>query len=40
MASPFDFSAIVNMMMQLLPVVIVLAILPLFIRLFTGLFKE
>jgi hypothetical protein len=40
MASPFDFSAIVNMMMQLLPVVIVLAVLPLFIRLFTGLFKE
>jgi hypothetical protein len=40
MASPFDFSAIVNMIMQLLPVVIVLAILPLFIRLFTGLFKE
>jgi hypothetical protein len=40
MASPFDFSAIVNMIMQLLPVVIVLAVLPLFIRLFTGLFKE
>jgi hypothetical protein len=40
MASPIDFSAIINMIMQLLPLVIVLAILPLFIRLFTGLFKE
>jgi hypothetical protein len=40
MASPFDLSSIVNMIMQLLPVIIILAILPLFIRLFTGLFKE
>jgi hypothetical protein len=40
MASPFDLSSIVNMIMQLLPVIIILAILPLFIRLFTGLFRE
>jgi hypothetical protein len=40
MATPYDLSAIVNMIMQLLPVIIILAILPLFIRLFTGLFKE
>jgi len=40
MATPFDLSSIVNMIMQLLPVIIILAILPLFIRLFTGLFKE
>jgi hypothetical protein len=40
MASPFDLSAIVNMLMQLLPFVIILAILPLVIRLVTGLFKE
>jgi len=40
MASPIDLSSIVNMIMQLLPVIIILAILPLFIRLFTGLFKE
>jgi hypothetical protein len=40
MASPFDLSGIVNMLMQLLPFVIILAILPLVIRLVTGLFKE
>jgi capsular polysaccharide biosynthesis protein len=40
MASPIDLSSIVNMIMQLLPLVIILAILPLFIRLFTGFFKE
>jgi len=39
-ATPLDLGAIVNMIMQLLPVIIILAILPLFIRLFTGLFKE
>jgi len=40
MASPFDLSAIVNLLMQLLPFVVILAILPLVIRLVTGLFKE
>jgi len=40
MASPFDLSGIVNMLMQLLPFVIILAILPLVIRLVTGLVKE
>ncbi len=40
MASPFDLSQIVNLLMQLLPFVIILAILPLVIRLVTGLFKE
>jgi hypothetical protein len=40
MASPFDLSGIVNLLMQLLPFVIILAILPLVIRLVTGLFKE
>jgi hypothetical protein len=40
MASPFDLSGIVNMLMQLLPFVIILAILPLVIRLVTGIFKE
>jgi hypothetical protein len=40
MASPFDLSQIVNLLMQLLPFVIILAILPMVIRLVTGLFKE
>ncbi|MEM2388965.1 MAG: hypothetical protein QXW20_08430 [Ignisphaera sp.] len=41
MATPvFDFSQIVNLLMQLLPLILVLAILPLVIRLFTGVFKE
>lgn len=33
----FDFSSLVNLIMQLLPVFIILAILPMFIKLFTGL---
>jgi hypothetical protein len=40
MASPFDLSGIVNLLMQLLPFVVILAVLPLVIRLVTGLFKE
>ncbi|MEM4815834.1 MAG: hypothetical protein QXR23_08870 [Ignisphaera sp.] len=41
MATPiFDFSQIVNLLMQLLPLILVLAILPLVIRLFTGVFRE
>jgi hypothetical protein len=40
MATPFDLSQIVNLLMQLLPFVIILAILPMVIRLVTGLFKE
>lgn len=40
MASPFDLSALVNMLTQLLPFIIILAILPMVIRLITGLFKE
>jgi hypothetical protein len=40
MATPFDLSALVNLLMQLLPFVIILAILPVVIRLVTGLFKE
>jgi len=39
-ASPFDLSALVNMLTQLLPFIIILAILPMVIRLITGLFKE
>jgi hypothetical protein len=40
MASPFDISQVLNLIMQLLPFVIVLAILPLVIRLVTGFLKE
>jgi len=40
MATPFDISALVNMLAQLLPFIIILAILPMIIKLFTGLFKE
>jgi hypothetical protein len=40
MATPFDLSQIVNLLMQLLPFVIILSILPMVIRLVTGLFKE
>jgi hypothetical protein len=40
MATPFDLSQIVSLLMQLLPFVIILAILPMVIRLVTGLFKE
>lgn len=40
MATPLDLSAIINMLMQLLPFIVILAILPLVIRLVTGLFKE
>jgi hypothetical protein len=40
MATPFDLSALVNLLMQLLPFVIILAILPVVIRLVTGLFRE
>jgi len=41
MATPiFDFSQIVNLLMQLMPLILVLAILPLIIRLFTGIFRE
>jgi hypothetical protein len=40
MATPFDLSQIVNLLMQLLPFVIILSILPMVIRLVTGLFRE
>jgi hypothetical protein len=40
MASPIDLSQILNMIMQLLPFVIILALLPMIIRLVTGIFKE
>jgi hypothetical protein len=40
MATPFDISQVLNLLVQLLPFVIVLAILPLVIRLVTGLLKE
>jgi hypothetical protein len=40
MASPFDLSTIFNLLMQLLPFVVILAILPMVIKLVTGLFKE
>ena len=39
MSTPIDLSSIVNMIVQLLPVIIILAILPLLIRLFGGFFK-
>jgi len=40
MTTPFDLSALVNMLTQLLPFIIIIAILPMVIKLFTGLFKE
>ncbi len=40
MASPFDLSGLMNTIMQFLPFVIILAILPVVIRLVTGIFKE
>jgi len=40
MATPFDLSVLVNMLMQLLPFIVILAILPMIIRLVTRLFKE
>jgi hypothetical protein len=40
MASPFDLSQVFNLLMQLLPFAIILAILPMIIKLVTGLFKE
>ena len=40
MATPLDLSQIINLLSQLLPFVIILAILPMVIRLVTGLFKE
>ena len=40
MATPFDLSQLVNMIMQLLPFIVILAILPLIIRMFTGAFKD
>jgi len=36
MASPFDFTALLNMIMQILPFVIILAILPMIIKLGDG----
>jgi hypothetical protein len=40
MATPIDLSQVLGMIMQLLPFVIVLALLPMIIRLVTGIFKE
>jgi hypothetical protein len=40
MTSPFDLSQIINLLTQLLPFVIILAILPMVIKLVTGLFKD
>ncbi len=40
MATPFDLTTLLNMLMQILPFLIILAILPMIIRLVTGLFKE
>jgi hypothetical protein len=40
MATPFDLSILVNMLMQLLPFIVILAILPMVIKLVTRLFKE
>jgi hypothetical protein len=39
MASPLDLSAVINILMQILPFIVILAILPLVIRLLTGLAK-
>jgi hypothetical protein len=40
MATPFDLSILVNILMQLLPFIVILAILPMVIKLVTRLFKE
>ncbi len=40
MASPFDINQLLNLLMQLLPFLIILALLPMIIRLVTGAFKE
>jgi hypothetical protein len=40
MATPFDISQVLNLLVQLLPFVIVLAILPMVIRLVTSFLKE
>jgi hypothetical protein len=40
MASPFDLSQVFNLLMQLLPFAIILAILPMLIKLVTGLFRD
>jgi len=40
MASPFDLSQVFNLLMQLLPFAIILAILPMVLKLVTGIFKE
>jgi hypothetical protein len=40
MATPMDLSQVLGMIIQLLPFVIVLALLPMIIRLVTGIFKE
>jgi hypothetical protein len=40
MSVAFDFTSLINMITQLLPFVIILAILPMVIKLVTGLFKE
>ncbi len=40
MATPIDLSGIVNMIVQLLPIVIIFAILPMLLRAFTGLARE
>jgi hypothetical protein len=40
MATPFDLSVLVNMLMQLLPFIVILSILPVIIRLVTKIFKE
>jgi hypothetical protein len=40
MATPIDLSQILNMIMQLLPFVVILALLPMIIRLVTGIFRE
>jgi hypothetical protein len=40
MASPIDLSQVLNMIIQLLPFVIILALLPMVIKLVTGIFKE
>jgi hypothetical protein len=39
-ATPFDLSQLINMIMNLLPFIIILAILPMIIRMFAGAFRE
>jgi hypothetical protein len=39
-ATPFDLSMLVNMLMQLLPFIVILAILPVILRLVTKVFRE